>query len=316
LIHPDSKCKIYWDLIIIIFSVYNSILIPYQLAYSVQESISLEVIDRLVDTTFIFDIAINFKTIYRDSYTDEDVRDGRKIALRYLFNGRFFVDLIASLPLEVISLLPFASTTDLSFLGMLKLVRLLRLGRMITFLKANQKLKFSMKFAQLIFFLVLLLHWINCILYAVTKGDKSWFPPKDLDFKTTDAYDGTRLVKYFLYYYYAALTLVGSEMLPTTNLELIIFILLIFASTIVIGVVIGEFAALISGLTKSDREANERLDIINTVMVNLRLSDDLQQRVTDYYDKVNDAKYIMDDNFYVILPLSFLKTIQIFPTLK
>ena len=84
-----------------------------------------------------------------------------KIAKRYFFYGRFGVDLIASMPLEVIGLLPITSSGNLKFLGMLKMVRLLRLGRMITFLKANQKLKFSMKIFQLIFFLLITMHWID-----------------------------------------------------------------------------------------------------------------------------------------------------------
>ena len=84
-----------------------------------------------------------------------------KIAVRYVLYGRFVVDLIASLPLEIITLVLTTNSDNLKFLGMLKMVRLLRLGRIITFLKANQKLKFSMKIGQLLFFIFLTMHWIN-----------------------------------------------------------------------------------------------------------------------------------------------------------
>lgn len=77
--HPDSKFKIAWDLIIILFSVYNSILIPYEFAYSFDTNIIFQVFDRMVDVSFGIDILINFRTIYRDSKTDEEVYNGRKV---------------------------------------------------------------------------------------------------------------------------------------------------------------------------------------------------------------------------------------------
>ena len=149
-------------MIIIVFSVYNSILIPYDVAYGLEYSLTIEIIDRIVDAMFVGDIAINFRSVYKDYKTDELVTNSKKIALRYVLNGRFWVDLIASMPLEFIALLmPSGGSIDVRFLGMLKLVRLLRLGRMITFLKANQKLKISMKISQILFFLLLTIHWIN-----------------------------------------------------------------------------------------------------------------------------------------------------------
>ena len=75
LIHPDSRFKIIWDLVVIILSVYNSLLIPYEFAYTISSNIFLEVIDRFVDSAFIIDIFINFRTIYRNSHTDELVTD-------------------------------------------------------------------------------------------------------------------------------------------------------------------------------------------------------------------------------------------------
>ena len=121
---------------------------------------------------------------------------------------------------------------------------------MITFLKANQKLKFSMKIAQLIFFILLTMHWINCLWYFVANSDESWFPPKDLDFRKTNAYTANMATKYNLFNYYSSIILVSNEILSTDNTELIVLIILIFISTIFIGVIIGEFSSLLSALTK------------------------------------------------------------------
>ena len=77
LVHPDSRFKVSWDLIIILFSVYNAILVPYEFAYSMTSSIFLQILDRLIDTAFIVDIFINLRTMYRDSHTDELVMNGK-----------------------------------------------------------------------------------------------------------------------------------------------------------------------------------------------------------------------------------------------
>ena len=175
---------------------------------------------------------------------------GNKIAAQYVLYGRFGVDLIASLPLEIITLILQSDSLNLRFLGMLKMVRLLRLGRIITFLKANQKLKFSMKIGQLLFFIILTMHWINWLWYFTTEATESWFPPKDLDLKITAAYTNDRFSRYNLFYYYSALILVGNEILPSNRTELLIATILILVSTIFIGIIIGEFASLLSAINK------------------------------------------------------------------
>ncbi|CAI2365644.1 unnamed protein product [Moneuplotes crassus] len=305
LVHPDSKFKAIWDLIVIIFSVYNSVLIPYEFAYDHNSHIILDICDRIIDTAFIVDIFINFRTMYRNSHTDELVKDGKKIAINYILYGRFGVDLVASMPLEVVVLIIPSSTVDLRFLGMLKLVRLLRLGRLITLLRANQKLKFSLKFGQLIFFILMIMHWINCLWYFVTESNKTWFPPKDLDYRVTSAYTTDSLSAYNMFYYYACIILVGSEILPTDNTELLVSTLLLFLGTIFIGMIIGEFASLLSALTKKDREKSEEVDIISTIMLNLRLPEKIQDRIFDYYYGMNESQYV---------PNSITETIKYYQT--
>lgn len=77
LIHPDSRFKVCWDLIVIILSVYNSLLIPYEFAYSINTNLALDLVDRAIDVGFIIDILINFRTMYRDSHTDEIIASGK-----------------------------------------------------------------------------------------------------------------------------------------------------------------------------------------------------------------------------------------------
>lgn len=148
--------------------------------------------------------------------------------------------------------------------------------------------------------------------YLVTSGDESWFPPKDLDFKYTEAYSGTRSGKYALFYYYSAITLMGSEILPTDSLELLVATILVFVGTIFIGVVIGEFASILEAMSRKERMKSEEMDIISTVMVNLRLPEPMQDRVLEYYDNMNQATYINNMQVYESLSPALADEIKLF----
>lgn len=312
LFHPDSGFKIVWDLIIIVLSVYNAILIPYEFAYSLDENEIWLVFDYIIDSLFMIDILINFRTIYKDKQ-DEDVRDGKKIAMRYLCYGRFPVDIIASIPLDVITLFIQTDSSNLKFLGMMKMVRLLRLGRIISFLKKYQKLKFSMKFGQLLFFLLLYVHWVNWVWWYVTGISETWFPAKDQDSGVTIAYTGASLDIYLLYYMYGVLVMVGSDLYPIKFIELMTSIFLVFAGAIAVGLIISEFSTILSSITSREREKSEELDIVSSVLINLRLPEDIQTRVLNYYEEMVKANYIIHDfQIYNYLSPHLSNTIKLF----
>lgn len=235
-----------------------------------------------------------------------------KIAIRYVLYGRFVVDLIASMPLEVFSFIFNSQSSNLKFIQMLKLIRLLRLGRMITFLKANQKLKFSMKIIQLIFFLMLVNHWINCVWYSTVSSDETWYPPKDLDAKDKFAYTAEPFSRYVLFYYYAMVILAGNEVLPADNTQVLVLTLMVFLGTIIIGLVIGEFASLLASITKKERQISEEIDIINTVMLNLRIPENIQNRVLEYYDNLGESQFIHKNEVYTLLSPPLVLVIKMF----
>jgi hypothetical protein len=102
--------------------------------------------DKIIDWIFYLDIFINFRTQFIDPKNDEFVSDSKQIALNYL-KGRLIIDILASLPFELIASIfegkMERSTSNL--LSLLKLTRLLRLGRMISYFQVNQNFKFGMK---------------------------------------------------------------------------------------------------------------------------------------------------------------------------
>jgi hypothetical protein len=139
LFKPTHPFKVKWDLLIILLAIWNSVEIPYQFAYptAFDNLIGFSVSDYFIDGLFGIDVIINFRSAYKDPRTDEYILDPKRIAINYI-KGRFWIDLLATLPLDsIIMLFTNVSSKNLKFFGMLKLVRLLRLGRLVTYLKMN-----------------------------------------------------------------------------------------------------------------------------------------------------------------------------------
>lgn len=303
-----------WDLIVILLSIWNSIAIPYEFAFpdAFEENVGFMVADYFIDLLFAFDILINFRSVYLDPKTEEPVDDGKKIALNYLFKGRFVIDIFASTPFEVIQLIFSGDSNNLKFLGMLKLVRLLRLGRMITYLKTNRSFKFGMKIIQLLFMLLLIIHWIASFWYMITSSIQDWFPPKDLDFRTTEIYNDNRFTTYTILFYYATLTLVGAELLPSSSLEVGFAALIILLGSIIIGTIIGEFSTILSEIQKKARQQNEEVDMVQAVMSALKIPEGIQARTMDYYEFLINARFVRKDDFYDSINISLGNTIKLY----
>lgn len=140
----------------------NCFQIPYNVAFSdVQDTnIFLDIFNNLIDFFFMLDIFVNFRTSFVHEATGIEILDNKMIAIKYL-KGRFWIDLLASLPLDSVAY-AFDSSKSNTFVlqafGILKLIRVLRLSRLITYLNLKNDVKMSLKLIKLIFFIVLYLH--------------------------------------------------------------------------------------------------------------------------------------------------------------
>jgi hypothetical protein len=98
-----------------------------------------------MDFIFTIDIVVNFRTIFLNERTQEPIKDPKIIARHYILKGRFFIDVLASFPIELIADLKAINISrgKLKLIGLLKLTRMLRLGRIVTFLKMGKSIKHS-----------------------------------------------------------------------------------------------------------------------------------------------------------------------------
>jgi hyperpolarization activated cyclic nucleotide-gated potassium channel 2 len=117
----------------------------------------------VIDFFFMIDIFVNFRTIVVNTETGDEIMVPKNIAKAYL-RGRFWIDLLATVPLDWIAVQIFSASdsSELQLFGILKLVRVLRLGKIIQYLNSKEDVKVSLKLLKLIFFLVLYIHCLGC----------------------------------------------------------------------------------------------------------------------------------------------------------
>ncbi|PCI27194.1 hypothetical protein COB52_05170 [Candidatus Kaiserbacteria bacterium] len=130
IIKSTSSRKLYWDMFIIILAIYNSFSIPFVIAFEPPGLVSSTLFDFLntvIDLIFMCDIAVMFRTTYMNKFGDEVVQP-RMIACNYL-TSKFWLDFLSSVPMDLFG--SGEATKFLTMFGMLKIVRVTRIGKII-----------------------------------------------------------------------------------------------------------------------------------------------------------------------------------------
>jgi hypothetical protein len=130
----------YWDLLVIMLSVYNCIMIPIGISYGddffTEEAIFIiNYLEFVIDGIFVSDIIASFRTTYLDTQKGKEITDPKAIAKRYFFSGNLFVDICSTVPIdEIIENFIEINVRQVGLLGLLKMTRMLRLRKIIAFM--------------------------------------------------------------------------------------------------------------------------------------------------------------------------------------
>jgi len=177
---------------------------PLQLAWPIvdevwTENTALRILDLTINLVYVLDIVIGFLTTYINTEVGDEIWAPRKIAKQYICNGSFVVDVLSTAPILIeTGMLPSTSASLVQVLGMLKLVRLSRIGRFIANLDQTTEAKAALRTLYIVFLLVIFIHVVACVLwYMVSVSDKaaypeqgpSWVPPLEFIFVTTTLFD-------------------------------------------------------------------------------------------------------------------------------
>ena len=102
MIRHNNYFRTRWDIFVMLLAVYNCVSIPYTVAFEPTVTAGFNAWERLVDCIFGTDIILNFRTTFLHSKTGIEIGDFKGVAFGYVKGGRFFIDLAASIPFDLL----------------------------------------------------------------------------------------------------------------------------------------------------------------------------------------------------------------------
>ncbi|XP_050709707.1 potassium voltage-gated channel protein eag-like isoform X3 [Eriocheir sinensis] len=295
--------KAIWDWVILFLTFYTAIMVPYNVAfkYKTSEDVSLLVVDSIVDVIFFIDIVLNFHTTFVGP-GGEVVSDPKIIRMNYL-KSWFLIDLLSCLPYDVFNAFDHDEDGIGSLFSALKVVRLLRLGRVVR--KLDRYLEYGAAMLVLLLcFYMLVAHWLACIWYSIGKSDAdngiqySWLwklanvtqsPYKYIPSNgshTLELIEGpTKKTMYVtsLYFTMTCMTSVGfGNVAAETDNEKIFTICMMIIAALLYATIFGHVTTIIQQMTSATAKYHEMLNNVREFMKLHEVPKALSERVMDY----------------------------------
>ncbi|XP_043203759.1 potassium voltage-gated channel protein eag-like, partial [Amphibalanus amphitrite] len=295
--------KAIWDWAILCLTFYTAIMVPFNVAFKnkTSEDVSLLVVDSIVDVIFFIDIVLNFHTTFVGP-GGEVVSDPKIIRMNYL-KSWFIIDLLSCLPYDVFNAFDHDEDGIGSLFSALKVVRLLRLGRVVR--KLDRYLEYGAAMLILLLcFYMLVAHWLACIWYSIGLSDAdngvtySWL--WKLANVTQSPYEyvwsnetmapvlvrgPSRKTMYVssLYFTMTCMTSVGfGNVAAETDNEKIFTICMMIIAALLYATIFGHVTTIIQQMTSATAKYHDMLNNVREFMKLHEVPKALSERVMDY----------------------------------
>ncbi|XP_069589898.1 voltage-gated delayed rectifier potassium channel KCNH5 [Ranitomeya imitator] len=296
--------KTTWDWVILILTFYTAIMVPYNVSFKTKQyNIAWLVLDSVVDVIFLVDIVLNFHTTFVGP-GGEVISDPKLIRMNYLKTW-FVIDLLSCLPYDIINAFENVDEGISSLFSSLKVVRLLRLGRVAR--KLDHYLEYG---AAVLVLLVcvfgLVAHWLACIWYSIgdyevineanntTKND-SWLyqlgisigSPYRYNTSGTGQWEGgpSKYSLYIssLYFTMTSLTTIGfGNIAPTTDGEKIFSVAMMMVGSLLYATIFGNVTTIFQQMYANTNRYHEVLNNVRDFLKLYQVPKGLSERVMDY----------------------------------
>lgn len=297
-IEPTNSYKQTWDFGIFVLILYSAFFIPLRFAYPF-ESVVLDVGDVMMEVIFVVDLVITFFTAIQDG--DNTIRDLRKIRSQYL-KSWFSIDLVSSIPLSLMvyaGLGAWVQSIKLTKLfRLLRLSRLLRLFRLRKLSNVEESLTVNpglVRLLKLVFFLILILHWLACVLQMVADEPTSE-ESVDVFLDHQDFLGKSAGTQYGVAFYCVIALILGEMLSPQTDLQVALVVTITLIGMFVYASLVGNLVSLLGHLDSSSGEMSQRMEELSEYMVKRNFPSKLRQRVRKYYTQVLARTKGVDDN--------------------
>ncbi|XP_041832206.1 potassium voltage-gated channel subfamily H member 5-like isoform X2 [Melanotaenia boesemani] len=296
--------KTTWDWVILILTFYTAIMVPYNVSFKTkQNNLAWLVVDSVVDVIFLIDIVLNFHTTFVGP-AGEVISDARLIRMNYLKTW-FVIDLLSCLPYDIINAFEHVEDGLSSLFSSLKVIRLLRLGRVAR--KLDHYLEYG---AAVLVLLVcvfgLVAHWLACIWYSIgdhevidetTNSIKtdSWLYQLALSIGTPYRYNASGTGQWeggpskdtlyisSLYFTMTSLTTIGfGNIAPTTDGEKIFSVAMMMVGSLLYATIFGNVTTIFQQMYTNTNRYHEMLNNVRDFLKLYQVPKGLSERVMDF----------------------------------
>ncbi|XP_030628485.1 potassium voltage-gated channel subfamily H member 5 isoform X2 [Chanos chanos] len=296
--------KTTWDWVILILTFYTAIMVPYNVSFKTkQNNVTWLVLDSVVDVIFLVDIVLNFHTTFVGP-GGEVISDPKLIRMNYLKTW-FVIDLLSCLPYDIINAFENVDEGISSLFSSLKVVRLLRLGRVAR--KLDHYLEYG---AAVLVLLVcvfgLVAHWLACIWYSIgdyevideltnTIKTDSWLyqlatsigSPYRYNVSGSGQWEGGpgkhSLYITSLYFTMTSLTTIGfGNIAPTTDGEKIFSVAMMMVGSLLYATIFGNVTTIFQQMYANTNRYHEMLNNVRDFLRLYQVPKGLSERVMDY----------------------------------
>ncbi|KAJ8384779.1 hypothetical protein AAFF_G00198650 [Aldrovandia affinis] len=296
--------KTTWDWVILILTFYTAIMVPYNVSFKTkQNNVTWLVVDSIVDVIFLVDIVLNFHTTFVGP-AGEVISDPKLIRMNYLKTW-FVIDLLSCLPYDVINAFENVDEGISSLFSSLKVVRLLRLGRVA------RKLDHYIEYGAAVLVLLvcvfgLAAHWLACIWYSIGEYEvidedsnsvrtDSWLymlgetvgSPYRFNVSGSEKWEGgpSKDSVYIssLYFTMTSLTSIGfGNIAPTTDGEKIFAVAMMMIGSLLYATIFGNVTTIFQQMYANTNRYHEMLNSVRDFLKLYQVPKGLSERVMDY----------------------------------
>jgi len=274
----------FWDLSMILLALYTCASVPFTLAYKLTHVTELIVVQSVVDCVFAIDIGLNFYTTYLNA-KGKEILKRRKIVQKYL-GGAFWLDLIATFPLDniLIALYPDSSVCRVLLLkDMLRIRRILNLPTMVRYTRVQDEFKAFLRLLVIITYLLLISHLFGCFWFAIVQTDhESWLPVPDFLTGETKVFEDDLWGQYSMVFYHSVWLLVGGEVGARNGMTGLCAAAMITIGTVITAMLFGEMEVIASSLNRRQTQFQEVFDSAITTIKGMKLPPKTVNRILDY----------------------------------
>lgn len=285
-IREDSAFRSRWNLVALVLVVISCLLVTYQFAFQHRIHLIGSLIIYLIDVFFLIDIILSFRTSYR--HQGIDVNDVESIARHYR-RGRFPVDLIGSLPFDLV-LLPWSGFTieSISIVLYLRVLRLLRLPRLVAVVRGWQRRTSInvgiLRIGKLLLAVIMVLHLVACVWFLVPFiggfPSDSWPVLEGV----ADSEAPTQYIRSIYWVVVTATTVGFGDITPHRNVEYILSMLVILIGAAMWAFIIGNIASLLSSLDTAKTTFWNRVDVVTQFLRSRKVPPEVNEKVRRYYE--------------------------------